>query len=82
MIFISIFYFIVWTRPPDVTFNGVEAPLTGTEVGVQKNGFLLNFGLNVSFFFAPLFIFRRRFKLYYDEAQLLTLFFPLLLHYE
>lgn len=38
----------VWTRPPDITFNGIEAPLTGTEVGVQPNGFLLNFGLNVS----------------------------------
>ncbi|KAK4705342.1 hypothetical protein P7C70_g853, partial [Phenoliferia sp. Uapishka_3] len=39
--------FLLWTRPPDVTFNGVEAPANGSEVAVQSNGFLLNFQLNI-----------------------------------
>ncbi|KAM0754026.1 hypothetical protein T439DRAFT_169808 [Meredithblackwellia eburnea MCA 4105] len=39
--------FLLWTRPPDVTFNGVEAPASGSEVTTQSNGFILNFQLNI-----------------------------------
>lgn len=37
----------VFARPPDVSFNGIEAPSTGSIVAVQSNGFNLNFQLNV-----------------------------------
>lgn len=41
-------YRTVWVKPPEVSFNGIEAPESGSEVTVQTNGFLINFRLNVS----------------------------------
>ncbi|CEQ39921.1 SPOSA6832_01480, partial [Sporobolomyces salmonicolor] len=35
-------------RPPDVSFNGIEAPSSGSEVSVTTGGFDLNVRLNVS----------------------------------
>lgn len=40
----------VYTRAPDITFNGIEPPLTGQQVDIQTGGFILNLGLNVSVF--------------------------------
>ncbi|GAA5930806.1 hypothetical protein JCM1841_000191 [Sporobolomyces salmonicolor] len=37
----------VWVRPPDVSFNGIEAPSSGSEVSVTTGGFDLNVRLNI-----------------------------------
>ncbi|KAG0152085.1 hypothetical protein CROQUDRAFT_56044 [Cronartium quercuum f. sp. fusiforme G11] len=39
--------FLLWVRPPNATFNGIEAPTVGNQVDLQTGGFLLNFNLNI-----------------------------------
>lgn len=38
----------MWVRPPNITFNGIEAPTSGNEVNLVSNGFNIDFNLNVS----------------------------------
>lgn len=42
------FLFVVWVKPPDVSFNGIEPPSNGQEVSVVGSGFNINVRLNVS----------------------------------
>lgn len=39
--------FLLWVRPPNATFNGIEPPTAGNQVDLQQGGFLLNFDLNI-----------------------------------
>ncbi|GAA5868279.1 hypothetical protein JCM1840_005623 [Sporobolomyces johnsonii] len=39
--------FFLWVRPPDVSFNGIEAPSSGSEVSITSGGFDLNVRLNI-----------------------------------
>ncbi|EGG12700.1 uncharacterized protein MELLADRAFT_76315 [Melampsora larici-populina 98AG31] len=39
--------FLLWVRPPNATFNGIEPPTAGNQVDLQEGGFLLNFDLNI-----------------------------------
>ncbi|KAH8915254.1 hypothetical protein BT69DRAFT_1286631 [Atractiella rhizophila] len=39
--------FLLWVRPPNVQFNGIEPPSNGSEVQVVNSGFMLNFNLNI-----------------------------------
>ncbi|KDE08120.1 hypothetical protein MVLG_01601 [Microbotryum lychnidis-dioicae p1A1 Lamole] len=39
--------FLLWTRPPAVSFNGIELPSNGQEVTVTGDGFLINFKLKI-----------------------------------
>ncbi|SCV74441.1 BQ2448_8080 [Microbotryum intermedium] len=39
--------FLLWTRPPAVSFNGIELPTNGQEVTVTGDGFLIDFKLKI-----------------------------------
>ncbi|BGP22877.1 hypothetical protein JCM10295v2_001768 [Rhodotorula toruloides] len=40
--------FFLWVRPPDVNFQGIEGPSSGSEVSVASGGFNLNFRLKIN----------------------------------